>query len=341
MDHTPITPPSQSASASWTKTQLNYPVKDSPARAPDPEHLKAVWSQASDKGPVHPVNSLEGIADDLTGLPFTLQDVKSEDGETPPPTSSAAPSRMSLHDVTRAFQQVPSSTPNTAPQRSTPLSPTSAGGPVARHPNFQYSLPPPTPNMRPSFATYPSPMMSHSPSPTLVYPSTSPVPGRMAANGHSPMFNQPLWVPLPAPPNQTHGMMRPIPSSYSTPMIPYPSPNGAPSMYGHHTQANMQNPAPQQGGAPQARGRGIPPLSPAMQHAAAAHAPMYASSPILMHAPGIHGHSYMSTVSAGRGQLRNDTPGHSPMPHAPSGHHPSSHTGYTPVQPTSFARANW
>ena len=63
---------------------LNFAVKGSRARAPDPEYLKALWSQASDKTRVHSVNSLEGIAGDLTGLPFTPQDVKPEDKESPP-----------------------------------------------------------------------------------------------------------------------------------------------------------------------------------------------------------------------------------------------------------------
>ena len=63
------------------------------------------------------VNSLEGIADDVTGLPFALQDVKSEDRETLA-INSTAPSRMSLHDVTRAFQQVPSSSSRIGPQLS-------------------------------------------------------------------------------------------------------------------------------------------------------------------------------------------------------------------------------
>jgi hypothetical protein len=102
----------------------------------------------------------------------------------------------------------------------------------------------------------------------------------------------------------------------------------------------MQN-LPQQTGIPQARGRGMPPMSPAMQHAAAPHTPMYSGSPALMHAPGMHGHSFMSPVSAGRGQLRTDGPGHSPMQHAPPGHHPSPHLGYTAVPPTSFARPSW
>ncbi|KAJ7919112.1 hypothetical protein B0H13DRAFT_261543 [Mycena leptocephala] len=107
-DRTPLTPPSHHT-ASWARSSLNISVKESPLRGPDPEHLKAVWSQTSNKAGLHAVNSLEGIADDLTAIPFTLQDVKSEDGGTPPPTTSIASSRMSLHDVTRAFQQVPSS----------------------------------------------------------------------------------------------------------------------------------------------------------------------------------------------------------------------------------------
>ena len=220
-------------------------MKDSPARAPDPEHLKAVWSQASDKARVHAVNSLEGIADDLTALPFTLQDVKSEDGETPP-TSSAAPSRMSLHDVTRAFQQVPSSSSSSSTaQRPAPLSPPSTSGPVVRPPNFSYQLPSTNSNMRPSYAAYPSPIMSHTPSPTLMYShamAPSPVPSRMPVNGHSPMFNQPVWMPLPAPPTQPHGgMIRPVPSPYSQQMMPYPSPGGS-SMYTPHPAPSILSP---------------------------------------------------------------------------------------------------
>jgi serine/arginine repetitive matrix protein 2 len=248
---------------------------------------------------------------------------------------------MSLHDVTRAFQQVPSSSSSTASQRSAPLSPPLANGPVARPPSFQYSLPPQNPGIQPSYVAYSSPMMTHSPSPTLMYPSTSPVPSRMPVNGHSPMFSQPLWMPLSGPPNQTHAMMRPVPSPFPGQMMPYPSHSGGPSMYAPHAQPNMQNPTSQQTGVPQTRGRGIPPMSPAMQHAAPPHASMYPGSPVLMHAPGIHGQSYMSPIPAGRGQLRNDPPSHLPMQHAPSGHHPSSHPGYSPIPPTSFARPNW
>lgn len=335
-DQVPITPP-QTTNSTWTKSPLSF--KDSPARAPDPEHLKAVWSQASNKSRVHSVNSLEAIADDLTGLPFTLQDVKSDDGETPPPSSSVVASRMSLHEVTRAFQQVPSSSSssNATTQRSTPLSPPPSNGTVTRPPTFAYPVPSPNPNMRPQYAGYPSPM-SHSPSPTMIYPS--PVPGRMSVNGHSPMYSAPpLWVPLPPSSTQQHpGMMRPMASPYPGQMMPYPSPGAGPSMYVQHHQPNMQSPGPQQPGAGQGRGRGMmPPMSPAMQHAAA-HSPMYHGSPVLMHASPMHGHPYMSPVPAGRGQLRNDQSSPSTIQHA---HSPHPHPGYTPVPQTSFMRPNW
>ena len=77
-------------------------MKESPVRQPDPEQLKLLWLQTSEEADVPGVNSLEGIADDLPFVPFTFQEVKSEDGEMPPPTRSngPGPSRMSLHDVT-------------------------------------------------------------------------------------------------------------------------------------------------------------------------------------------------------------------------------------------------
>ena len=115
----PITPPSLASnlpSLTWA-AQREANAKESPSRPPDPEHLKAVWSQTANNG-LHPVNSLEGIADDLQ-LGFTLQEVKSEDGATPPPSLPPQPSRMSLSDVTRAFQTVPSSG-STSQQKSPP-----------------------------------------------------------------------------------------------------------------------------------------------------------------------------------------------------------------------------
>ncbi|KAF7339938.1 hypothetical protein MVEN_01911400 [Mycena venus] len=246
-DRTPITPPSHHT-ASWARSSLSISLKDSPLRGPDPEHLKAVWSQTSNKAGLHAVNSLEGIADDLTAIPFTLQDVKSEDGGTPPPTTSIASSRMSLHDVTRAFQQVPSSSGSSL---RPPISPPSTTAPVAR-PNpaptqtYSYSLPPP-PNqmMRPNYAPY-SPMMS-SPSTPMMYPmAPSPVPARMAVNGmpvngHTPLYSQPVWM---APQNPMNGaMMRPMGSPYPQ-LMPYPSPGGSP-MYAPQQPQPMQNPPPQ------------------------------------------------------------------------------------------------
>lgn len=246
---------------------------------------------------------------------------------------------MSLHDVTKAFQQVPSSSSSSSAQHAAPLSPSKAAGPVARPPGYSYNpLPPPAANIRPSYASYPSPMMNHSPSPTLVYShamSPSPVP-RMQQNGHSP-FNQPLWMPVPGPQSQTPGnMMRPVPSPYPGQMVAYPTPGG-PSMYAAHPQPHPQNPAQHLGSAP-GRGRGMP-MSPGMQHAPAT---MYPGSPVLMHTPVMHPHHnpYMSPVPNGRGQLRPDHPGQHVAPSSglpASSHHP----GYAPVTQTSFVRPNW
>ncbi|KAJ7666445.1 hypothetical protein B0H17DRAFT_1089819 [Mycena rosella] len=312
-DRTPITPPSHHT-ASWARTSLNLSLKD-PLRGPDPEHLKAVWSQTSNKAGLHTVNSLEGIADDLTAIPFTLQDVKSEDGGTPPPPTSIASSRMSLHDVTRAFQQVPSSSSSSSLRP--PISPPSTSAPVARPPTYSYPLqPPPNQMMRPNYGPY-SPMMS-SPSPTMI---------------------QPVWMA------QNHGgMMRPMGSPYPQ-LMPYPTPAGTP-MYAPQPQPMqpMQN-APQQPNGP--RGRSMSSvMSPVMPHQNA----MYPGSPILMHAPPMPV-GYMN-MPPGRGQMRNDN-GHQPMQqqqhqqqqqqhpqHQPNGHpmHPS---GYNPVPSTSFVRPTW
>ncbi|KAJ7169544.1 hypothetical protein C8R46DRAFT_1089137 [Mycena filopes] len=353
-DRTPITPPSHHT-ASWSRSSLNISVKDSPIRGPDPEHLKAVWLQTSNKAGLHAVNSLEGIADDLIAIPFTLQDVKSEDGGTPPPTTSIASSRMSLHDVTRAFQQVPSSSSNSSLRP--PISPPSTSAPVARPPTYPYPLPPP-PNqmMRPNYGY--SPMMG-SPSQNMMYPmAPSPVPSRMGmnglpvngmpvngmpVNGHAPLYSQPVWM---APQNHA-GMMRPMNSPYP-PMMGYPSPGGSP-MYAPQPQP-MQN-APQQPNGP--RGRSMSSvMSPAMPHQQ--QNVMYQGSPILMHAPPMPV-GYMN-VPAGRGQMRNDN-GHSPMlpqqqhqqqqqqqhqqqQQQPNGH-PMHTTGYNPVPSTSFVRPTW
>ncbi|KAG7099488.1 hypothetical protein E1B28_001335 [Marasmius oreades] len=314
-DRVPITPPSHHG-PTWSRSSLSLPLKDSPVRAPDPEHLKAVWSQASNKSALHPVNSLEGIADDLTALPFTLLDVKSEDGETPPPTMSMAPSRMSLHDVTKAFQQVPTSSLNINSHRPT-ISPPSTSAPVARPPQgFNYSVPSPSAqNMRSAYPYHHSPLMSHSPAPVLFpHPMNgSPVPTRMPVNGHTPLFS-PVWMPVPNAGGQPPGaMMRPS-VSYPPPMYPSPAPQ---PLYG--MPPNMQNSTsgPQQGGHVN-RGRGNGSIiSPVMPHAGSVSAmPMYTGSPVMMPA------------HPGRPPMRNENHHHPSIPQ----HHPS--TAHHPPPPT-------
>ena len=287
------------------------------------------------------VNSLEGIADDLTALPFTLQDVKSEDGETPPPTSASnAPSKMSLHDVTRAFQQVPTSS-NTTVRSSSALPSSSASGPISRPSSYAYGpVHPPNIGVRPPYPY--SPMMAHSPSPTLVYPPAVPSPSpRVPVNGHSPMFGggQPIWVPLP--PSQNHsGAVRAVPSPYPTQLMAYPSPNGGPSMYGppplpHGAQS------PQANGAAQSRPRNnMPMMSPVTHSASPSHAShsMYAGSPVMMHALPMMAQPYM-TVPAGRGQGRPD--GMPAMQQSHPNSQPSLPPLYSPAQPLPYARPSW
>ncbi|KAG1783682.1 hypothetical protein EV702DRAFT_1054926 [Suillus placidus] len=344
VDRNLITPGSASYSTPWTKSPLSFSsAKESPARAPDPEHLKAVWSQPSDKALVHAINSLEGIADDLTALPFTLQDVKSEDGETPPPTSAAnVPSKMSLHDVTRAFQQVPTSS-NAATRSSSTLPSSSAAGPISRPSNYTYGpVHPPSMSVRSPFPY--SPMIAHSPSPTpLVYPPPSPAP--RGPNGHSPMFGggQPIWVPLPS---QSHsGAVRPVASPYPTQLMAYPSPNGVPSMYGPPPMPHGSQSPPQINGAAQPRPRNMPVMSPVLHPATPSHAnhSMYAGSPVMMHALPMmaHGPQPYMTV-AGRGQGRPDgMPGMSPMQQSHAAPQPSHATMYSPAQPLPYGRPSW
>ncbi|KAK7064503.1 hypothetical protein R3P38DRAFT_2824912 [Favolaschia claudopus] len=353
-DRTPITPPSHHT-ASWARSSLNLSLKDSPLRGPDPEHLKAVWSQTSNNGGLHAVNSLEGIADDLTAIPFTLQDVKSEDGGTPPPPTTA-PSRMSLTDVTRAFQQVPSSSSSSL--RPT-ISPPSTTAPVARPTPapaaaaaaYSYSLPPPPSQMmRPNYAQY-SPMMS-SPTTPMMYPmAPSPVPARMsvngmAVNGHPTLYGQPVWMAPPQNP-MNGAMMRPVASPYPQ-MMTYPAPASS-QMYAPQQPQPMQNPSQANPNAP--RGRGMPMMSPALQHQNA----MYPGSPILMHSPAMPvGYMNLQPPPGARGQTGNHN-GHPQMPpqqqhqpqqqpipqHQPNGHPMQHTTGYNPVPSASFMRPTW
>ena len=359
LEAAPFTPPPPHANGTWTKPPLTYRAKESPSRAPDPEHLKIVWSKSGGDDPLPSVNSLKGIADDLTNVPFSLQDVKSERGETPPPT---APSRMSLSEVTRAFQQVPTNS------RSATQLPSSVSSPPERQHNFG-GQPPQQQNNRPNYGPrYSSPLTSHSPAPgPVVYPQSSPVPGRMVASGPgSPyMHPQPVWLPVhqgPAPPGQTAGsMMRPVPSPFPNQVVAYPM------MYGGPPPPMTNGPIPQQqqpNGVHPSQGRGRGMLSPIMGpvNAVTPHqghpGMMYPPSPAMMqpqlgvpgYPPHMHQHSG-GNGGVGRGQMRNGFDGmpgmhgHPPAP-APAAAHPPSTPGQGPPQglhtyPMSPYRQPW
>lgn len=289
-----------STTASWGRSSLNVPIKDTGnVRVPDPEHLKAVWSQPN-KAAGNSVNSLQDIVDDLATVNFSIQDVKSEDGETPPSTLPTTASRMSLHEVTKAFQKVPSSSPPSNPSTTQSRNPnlitppSSSDTPSTRSP-YSYSPMSPTNAIR-----VPHPLYDYSsqpPSQAVIYShqvSSSPVAGRLGVNGHGhgpPSMRvysgPPLWIPPGSGPGNPGPVMRPVLSPYPTHMVPFATPS-----YGHPMGAMataQAQPAVGTNAAAAAavgRGRGVPMhLSPAMPHAhAQAHpgAAMYATSPVMM-----------------------------------------------------------
>jgi serine/arginine repetitive matrix protein 2 len=302
-----------------------FPLMESPARAPDPEHLKAVWSQSRDKTESNPINSLQAIADDLPAISFSLQEVKSEDGGTPPPSVPSVSSRMSQHEVTKAFQQVPSSSSSSnGVSRTvgiTPMSPattatntsSSTTTPSMRpQPSYGYPLPHSmsSPIMRPPYAGYPMMSPHHASNPgTVMYPppmAPSPVPvsGHHGPPPHmngqaAPMYpGTPMWVPMPPPGAQgPNGLVRPLGSPYPPPppqMMAYPTPSGQPiyaPMPPLPPQASRAPSQPQQPGvqAPPvlaANGRGRGGILPSPALSHASPAiPMYTASPVLMHSP--------------------------------------------------------
>ncbi|KAI5829426.1 hypothetical protein K523DRAFT_274556 [Schizophyllum commune Tattone D] len=359
-DRGPVTPPQSSP---WHSGKSRLPVKESPARAPDPEHLRAVWSQTANNG-LHPVNSLEGIADDLQ-LGFTLQEVKSEDGATPPPSMPPQPSRMSLSDVTRAFQTVPSSG-STSQQKSPP--PTTSP-PMARAPSSSFASFTPGPQqqsqqqqqqqqqqahqqqqqqahqqqqaqqqqqMRQSYGPYPSPMMSPSPAPMMYLPPR--MPNGTPAPPPPPMYGQPVWMPM-GPPGAASPMMRPMTSPYPQMMAYGPAPTpGTPQMY--PAQMQPAGPPPQPVGAGRGRGMMGPPPPPNGMPSNGMPPPngmppngmppsgMYQASPVMMHAQPVMqmpGSPYMSMAPAPGTQGR-------------GGHHTPGQP-YPP--PQAFQRAGW
>ncbi|KAI0670160.1 hypothetical protein C8Q78DRAFT_1093678 [Trametes maxima] len=330
------TPPQSHSSLSpWAKSKP-FAMKDSPARAPDPEHLKAVWSQTSDKAQNQPVNSLKGIADDLTSVPFMLQDVKSDDGETPPQSSSGPWSRMTSHEVTRAFQQVPSPSSNSS-QRPAPIAPSassSTNSSISRHPGFAFSPPPMAPPMyRSPYQAY-SPMMSPTPGQPAMYSQASPVPRPMVVNGGAPAYGQPVWVPAMsgAAPPPSAGMIR---SPYPAQLMPYPAPGGPVPMY--PPTMPMQNP-PQQNGV-QGRPPAMAMMSPVMQPAMT---PMYAGSPVLVPSlPAMPpGQGYPMPNQASRPPMRPyEQPTNGAHMH-PSPMRQLPQNAYSPLPP-NYARPSW
>lgn len=302
------TPPNHQSP--WTRSSVNLPVKDSPSRAPDPEHLKAVWSQPSSKPDLKPVNSLEGIADDLTPLPFVLPE-----GTTPSPSLSSAPSRISIHEVTRAFQQVPTSAANQSTRDKAQISPPTTNAPVARpapvNPIATYPYPPQS-NIRPLYAHYPSPMLTHSPAPVMYsHMAPSPVQNRVT-NGHPSMYN--AWMP----PQSPVSMMRPMPPNYPS-MVPYPS-----TGFTQPASTNLMRLTPQTQGA--ARPVGMPMMSPVLSPV---QPHPYGGSPVLM-----QNHGYLPMPADRAQPLRTDN-GHMPQHPLPS---LPPHSGFNPGPSSPFMR---
>ncbi|KAJ4487083.1 hypothetical protein C8J55DRAFT_558163 [Lentinula edodes] len=203
-DRVPVTPPAHHTSP-WARPFLGIAVKESLVRRSDPEHLKVVSSQTSNQRGLLPVNSSDGIMDDLPTVPFTSQDVKSEDGQTPP-RRTVASCRMSFHDVTRAFQEVPSSL-SISSYRPT-ISPPSMTVPVPRPtPTYKYHTTPaqpPNQNARPPYPYRPPSMVSHSSAPGAMFSHPSPVPNRMQVRGQ-PLYS-PVWMRLQNPNAQSSPM---------------------------------------------------------------------------------------------------------------------------------------
>ncbi|KAL4243090.1 hypothetical protein ABKN59_001033 [Abortiporus biennis] len=327
----PISPPHLSSGLPWSPgTSRVLSLKESPSRTLDRDDLKAVWEQNPGKARQPSVNSLKNIGDDPAAVPpFTLLDVKSEDGETPPPPpSSNPPSRMSLHDVTRAFQMVPSgpSSMSSASMRSVPLPSTSSGS----QRQASNSMPPPSqlPPSRPAYAGYAPPLVG-SPSPTMMYsmPMTpSPIPRPMVVSSVS-QYPQPMWVPVP-PSSSNGGMMRSVPPSYGGQLMPYPPP------------MPIYLPQGMPGSIPTPNGMGGRPpsnvqmMSPVLPPAQANHQ-YYPSSPMLMPSPpimnAIPGYPSQNPAARGRGMYNNTIP-NGPHPNVPP---------YTSITSNAFDRPTW
>lgn len=316
----------------WGKQTLGFSAKDSPGRSvPDPEHLKAVWSQSTTQPFGNTSNSLKGITDELPSIPFNVQDMKSEDGETPPPTAPApTTTRLSLQEVTRAFQQVPDSPagPSSRPNAYAPAPFVSQAHrlnqPVA------ITLPPGQP-MRPTYAPYPHAIVGHSPSPTLMYAPGMPSPithHRMPVNGPSPPVAHGMWLSTPQPPSSQHGTWRPAaPSGTPTMMYPHPGSMATPGQVMPRRMSVISPPNVQ------AAPTGMYGSIPMDMHARSSHPPAMGvpmgpmhMGPMFSPQPG-QAPMYAMPVGAGRGSVvpRPGYEGYPAMPpHAASYHHSPS-----------------
>jgi hypothetical protein len=274
----------------------------------------------------------------MVTVSFTAPEVKSNELSTALPTTSG-PTRMSSQDVARAFQQVPNSPANQAATAK-------ANGLIANQPVLRPNpvpMPPPMipAGIRAAYPSYPSPMMNSPSPPILGYPpamASSPVPRPMAVTASSPHYTPgPMWMAAPTPPNGPPGMMRPVTSPYGPQLMPY-STAGAVHMY-PPLPPNMRGSASPHANSIHGRPPMLPMMSPVPPQAQAAHLPMYATSPVMVHAmPGMPppGTSYSGSTTQGRG------PGHAVpnmIPQSPSfgPQHPSAY----PVQPSSYARTPW
>lgn len=299
------------------------------------EHVKAIWTSKSNKIATPSENLLEGIANDLAVVPFTVPEAKLEE---PPAAPARAVSRMSSQDVARAFQQVPNSPANHAAAK--------VNGPSPNYPPPRQSALPMAgsmmpPGVRAAYPSYPAPMMS-SPSPTLGYPpamTPSPVPRPMVAS--SPHYApQAMWVAMP-PPNGPPGMMRQVASPYGPQFMPYP-PGPPMPMYAPHPP----------GGAPTHHPNGVhgrPPtvmMSPVPPQAQPAPHPMYATSPVMMPAhamPGMPppGTPYAGSAPQGRGPAPHQRGSYDPNMMQQSASYGSQPPSAYPLPPNSYARTSW
>lgn len=323
-----------------TTSKVNSPwapsrdlVKETPSVDTIQEQVKAIWSSKSNKTESPSQNLLEGIANDMAAVPFTVPEPKHDESSSQTPPVVNAPSRMSSRDVARAFQQVPNSTAN-------PSSSTKVNSSLSSHQAPRQAAPHIMPPGIRAYPGYPSPMMS-SPSPTLYPPgmATSPVPRPMVAS--SPHYPPPMWVAMPPPPNGPPGMMRTVASPYGPQLMPYPPP-GAMPIYAP-PPPGMQSNGPPQPNNVQHRPPGMPMMSPVPPQAQPAHHPMYATSPVMMpampHMPP-PGTPYSGPVTQGRAPEQSRGAYNGMMQQSPSfGPQPGPPSTY--AVPPNYVRTPW